>query len=185
MADSRDDPGLLEKVNTLAENTAYLAEAYEEENRLRGIRIHKAEMAIRATIIVAVLAVAAAVIAIVVAGIATNALGTYKHDTQKVRINACYQSNAQQLDQAKIEKGNERARRVQSPATKALSDRILAQLHISQAEVDRFNAEQLKSFDAHIDQAHRLRDCTAEGVADYLSGRDGYLKPGQKNPPQP
>lgn len=106
---------------------------------------------------------------------AAASLAEYKAKTQEARVNSCKQDVLKAKEQGKIEKGNERARRKQSPEAEALTAQVLKQLGISQAQADRFTNEQLANFDVQVDKAHRLRDCTKQGIADYLSGHGGYL----------
>lgn len=106
---------------------------------------------------------------------ARKALEEYKTKTQEARVNSCKQDVIKAKEQGKIEKDNERARREQSPEAKALTADILKRLGITHEQVDRFNAQQLAHFDAQVDKAHKLRDCTAKGIANYLSFNGGYL----------
>lgn len=180
MAD--DEPNLGARVDKLATSTQQLATAYEEENAKRDERIRWSQRAVRWAITVSCLALVGMIVAVSVAVSANRsanraeaALTAYKADTQRVRINACNQSVTEKRDLASLEKDLERARRTQTPEAKALTKQFIDQFHITQAQLDRLTAEQLLSFDAKVNQKIRIRDCTVQGLADYLNGHGGYL----------
>lgn len=177
-----DDSNLGERVDTLAENTKRLADAYDEEAVKRDKRIQASEEAIarsenamRWALRIAALAVVVAIVGVIVGVIAVTTLANYKHDTQRIRINACNQSVTEKRDLASLEKDLERARRTQTPEAKALTKQFLETLHITQAQLDRLQAAQLLSFDAKVNQKIRIRDCSVKGLSDYLNGKGGYL----------
>lgn len=95
--------------------------------------------------------------------------------TTAARLGVCHQDVAKAQNQAEIEKQLERQRRKPDPALAALVKRIEDQLGISPAEVAASAARTLAAYDLKVDQEHKIRKCTPDGIADYYAGRGGYL----------
>lgn len=152
MAD--DEPNLGARVDKLAESTQQLATAYEDENKKRDERIRWSQRAVRWAIVVSCLAVVGAVVAIVVAVIATNALTTYKHDTQKARVASCQQFNQQQV----------RARAAFKDTAAILVATVENPTAKQKADIARYLAA--NNAKAAVDFPDR--DCSSSGIATFL-----------------
>jgi cytoskeletal protein RodZ len=155
LAEQHDE--LIERFTTVQHNLASLREDYRLEARKRDKRILFTQIAIACAIAVALLAG-------IVGAFAIQTTRQANKDRAQRTIAACLQSNEQQRTQAQAEKDEERARQAES--SQAL-DRLLKLLQITPAELAALQAAHLRKFDATVDHAHRLRDCSPAGIKAY------------------
>lgn len=162
-----------EDLEALTSAVADVRAKLEEEGEKRDKRIKTAEDATAASIDaarkarnVAIGAVLVGLIGIAVGGFGLKATQDANSDRKQRTVASCQQYNIQQANQAQAEKDEERERRAASSVS---ITPILDLLNITKAEYDALQAERLKKFDATVDRAHKLRDCSPEGIKAYFA----------------
>lgn len=173
------DEDIKQELRDVAIEVAELRAETERENELRAKRIKTAEEAIEgqksltrrallvaaAAVVVALIASAAAAVAIISAIQSNHALSAEKERTVEARLGSCLQ----QRKTADIAIAASHSHDV------VLSDTL--------APGPRTDATQAL-VDTYLDKAHRSdvienrkRDCSPQGIVDFLSGRGGYEVP--------
>lgn len=158
-----DDEQELDRIDALRDSTNRIADRLDEEGRKRDERITAANKASGRSrtlgiigMCVGAFGLIVAIVAVVIAALATHDLHIASHATTAARIASCQQYNVQQQNAITHElRGNEILANNIAPPPR--SDK-------TQRAVEVFLAQQR----AESLAGHPYRDCTPDGVADYL-----------------